>query len=72
MTEQTPSLEHPQVRKNAEGYEIVVDDAGTVVGFTVAIDYDTADGRPSGSSRTPKSTTSTRAGAWPRPSCARH
>ena len=27
MTEQTPSLEHPQVRKNGERYEIVVDDA---------------------------------------------
>ena len=44
MTEQTPSLEHPQVRKNGERYEIVVDDAGTVAGFTVAIDDDTADG----------------------------
>ena len=44
MTEQTPSLEHPQVRKNAERYEIVVDDAGTVAGFTVAIDDDAADG----------------------------
>ena len=44
MTEQTPSLEHPQVRKNAERYEIVVDDAGTVAGYTVAIDYDSGDG----------------------------
>ena len=44
MTEQIPTLEHPQVRKNGEKYEIVVDGGGTVAGSTVAVDYDAADG----------------------------
>ena len=44
MTEQTPSLDHPQVRKSAEKYEIVVDADGTVAGYTLAIDYTAEDG----------------------------
>lgn len=44
MADATPTLDAPQVRRDAEKYEIVVDAEGTVAGYTLAVDYENADG----------------------------